>query len=98
MSVFLYVAKRTLLLMFQDGREFQWQRGITPLSNFWWPILAALVYLLVLAILKSVIKKPIYVPTKILTCHNLILSIGSGIMFVGCLSSVIQVSQTHWLC
>lgn len=82
--------------MFDEGRNFEWHRGSTPLSSFWWPIISGLVYLLVLAVLKSVIKKPVSVPAKVLISHNLILSIGSGIMFVGCLSSVIQVGQNRF--
>ena len=91
MSVFLYLAKRATMLMFQDGHDFEWIRGETLFSSWKWPVGGALVYLVVIALCKHFIAKPIKVPKKLLSLHNLVLCIGSAIMFVGCLSSVIQV-------
>lgn len=91
MSVFLYLAKRTALLLFKDGDDFEWIRGETMLSSWKWPIGGAMVYLLVVALCKHFIVKPINVPKKFLSLHNLVLCIGSAIMFIGTLSAVIEV-------
>lgn len=91
MSVFVYLAKRATMLMFYDGEDFEWIRGETLFSSWKWPVGGALVYLMVIALCKHFIAKPINVPKKLLSLHNLVLCIGSAVMFVGCLSSVIQV-------
>lgn len=91
MSVLYYIGKRAMLLMFKEGEDFEWIRDETLFSSWKWPVGGALVYLLVVALCKHFIAKPIDVPKQLISLHNLVLSIGSGIMFVGCLSSAIEV-------
>jgi predicted Kef-type K+ transport protein len=91
MSFFLFAGKHILLLMFHNGKDFKWTRGETLMSHWLWPVSGALLYLFVVALCKCTINQPVNVPKKLLSFHNLVLSIGSGIMFIGCLSSITQV-------
>lgn len=91
----MYVGRRAMLLMFKEGQDFEWVRGETLFSSWKWPVGGALAYLLVVALLKHFIAKPVNVPKHLISLHNLVLSIGSAMMFIGTLSSVIEVCSLN---
>jgi hypothetical protein len=91
MSFFLMAFKHVVMFLLFGGDEYAWERGVTPLSSPVWPAAGILAYLTMVIGLKALIKQPVVVPRIIPSIHNLILCIGSGIMFVGCATSVLQV-------
>jgi GNS1/SUR4 family len=94
MSVILFWIKQLVLFTLYGGDKFEWVRGKTPMSSLAWPLGGMLVYLAVLAGLRVFIVRPLRIPTAFMAVHNLILCVGSAIMFVGCLSSVVTVRYT----
>ena len=78
--------------------EFEWQPGITPLSS---PLTAAacvLAYLMTVALLRSTVQKPTQLPTWIPAAHNLVLCIGSLVMFIGTAAESVKVLPDLGLC
>lgn len=74
-----------------DVRDFKWEPGVTPLSTHGSLAVCVAVYLVSVTALKLVIRHPVKVPTWIAAVHNLILCIGSLIMFIGTAYESLQV-------
>lgn len=66
-----------------DISGFKWKPGVTPLSTPGSLAVGVAVYLVTVFGLKLVIRNPVTVPTWVAATHNLILCIGSLIMFIG---------------
>ena len=94
MSLITLLGKRLLALMLRSGDEFEWVRGETPLSSWQWPVGGMLGYLAVVAALRATVKRPMHVPRSVSAAHNLVLCVGSLVMFVGCASAVFEVRRT----
>ena len=63
--------------------DFDWESRSVPMSRPLAAYSAILVYLSVIFLLKKCIQRPVKVPTVIAATHNLILCLGSLVMFVG---------------
>ncbi len=80
----------------QSITQFQWRRGITPLSS---PVTLAALVLLYLAgvlALHLTVKRPVSVPLPVAALHNAILCFGSLAMFVGTAYESYQVRAGHF--
>jgi GNS1/SUR4 family len=73
---------------------FEWGQSL-PLASREAVGSAVVVYLVLVLSLHSLIKKPVAIPTIIAVVHNLILCVGSLIMFVGAAYESYQVCR--WL-
>jgi hypothetical protein len=84
--------------------SFKWERGGTPLSSRSALAAGVVAYLLSIGFLKSIVRNPIHVPTWIAAAHNLVLCVGSLIMFIGTAYESLQVynvipcTQSSHLC
>ena len=63
--------------------SFEWQPGTTPLSSPFTLCACVLGYLAIVAFLKTNVRKPIELPLWVPASHNLILCLGSLVMFIG---------------
>ncbi|BDA40990.1 Putative elongation of fatty acids protein DDB_G0272012 [Coccomyxa sp. Obi] len=76
-----------------DIGGFKWEPGVTPLSTPGSLAIGVAVYLVTVFGLKLVIRNPVTLPTWIAATHNLILCIGSLIMFIGTAYESAQVAS-----
>lgn len=62
---------------------FLWERGVTPASSP--SLVAGLVagYLLLVAVGRWAIKRPLSLPKAVPAAHNFVLCVGSLVMFIG---------------
>ena len=65
-------------------KDFEWRRGVTPLSSHLALVASVVGYLAGIGILKRSIHTPVGLPTWKVATHNLILCLGSLAMFIGC--------------
>lgn len=92
MSFFLTATRHVLSFVIIDGgHNFKWIRGETFLSHFLWPLRGIFWYIAMVITLRTTVRKAIHIPAGISAAHNLILCIGSGVMFAGCASAVLEV-------
>ena len=64
-------------------KGFDWESRSVPMSRPLAAYSSIAVYLSVVFLLKKCIQRPVQVPTAIAASHNLILCLGSLVMFVG---------------
>ena len=62
---------------------FQWQRSVTPVSDPRIVAAAVAAYLALVGLGRAVIVKPLWLPRAAPALHNLILCLGSLLMFLG---------------
>lgn len=62
---------------------FDWDSRCVPMSRPLAAYSAIIVYLAVTFLLKKCIQRPVKVPTIIAATHNLVLCLGSLVMFIG---------------
>lgn len=71
--------------------DFEWEQGVTPLSNPYVMVASVVVYLVIVFTIKSVVNRPVVLPAWIPALHNFNLCIGSLVMFLGCAWECIKV-------
>jgi len=63
--------------------SFQWRPSQTPLASDRSVVVSCVSYLAVIGVLRCVIRSPIRLPRIIPALHNVILCLGSLVMFIG---------------
>lgn len=74
-----------------DFEQFKWQRGLTPLSSPQSLLICIVLYHLTITVLKLLIRSPVTVASWIVATHNLLLCLGSLLMFIGTAYESVQV-------
>ncbi len=85
----------TLINRLMEG--FDWESRSVPMSK---PVAAyssIAAYLIVIFLLKKRIQRPVEVPTVVAATHNLILCVGSLVMFVGTAYESLKVAYKQGL-
>lgn len=82
------------------AQSFRWQRGETPAATYEFLVSAVLGYLVLVYSLNALLKlkkSPVSLgPIPVL--HNLVLAVGSLVMFAGCLQSLlVEIEESRWL-
>jgi hypothetical protein len=79
----------------KGSESFKWIPSQTPLASDRSVVISCASYLAVIGFLSYVIRSPIQLPRFIPACHNVILCLGSLIMFVGTGWEVYKVSTAR---
>lgn len=82
------------------GREWRFERGVTPLSQWWAPVVGLLAYAAVVLLLPRALrgrKLPAGAARALMSAHNLALCAASGAMFAGLAAAVWADAAQHGL-